>query len=107
MNATSRKWGGFLQNWLLLALAGIIISIPLFLLPLGLGFSGIWSATGWYASIQRCLALIAALSPYIFWLSMIAAWPISWRVSESWALKIPLWLIPVQLLLIIIMIIAF
>ena len=101
MTFASRDWGGFLSRWTLLAVPGFGLSFFMAMLPFGLGFRPFWAEQTSWAGIQRGLALVACNVPYLFVLAMIIAWPIFWFRGVWAALIVPMYLLPIQLMLLI------
>jgi hypothetical protein len=99
----SRDWGGFLAQWGLTALVGLPLSFILFMAPLGLGFSPVWSEETTRAAFLRVLMLGAMVSPYLFWIAMMGAFALQCCGKRS-AMSLPSWLLAIQLLALLLLI---
>ncbi|KQM98555.1 hypothetical protein ASE85_11940 [Sphingobium sp. Leaf26] len=97
MTLASQDKGSFFGQWGLTALVGLPLSLILFMAPLGLGFSPIWSEETSRAAVMRIVTLGALVSPYLFWTAMMLAWPLHLR-GKDWAMDMALWLLAIQFL---------
>lgn len=95
------------MRWTVAALLGLPISFILWMSPLGIGFSPVWSQPGAMVSLLRMLALAAVAFPLIFWLGMFVAWPLYWWLKRRWVMATPFWLSVAQLSLLCAVVVSF